>query len=69
MSFGENLRKYRLKKNMSQIELGKAIGVSDRMIQKYEAGVSIPKIDVVAKCVRVLRVTYDDLLGSFKPRM
>ena len=43
MNFGEKVRELREAKGLSQVELGRLIGVSYRTVQSYEAGKSYPK--------------------------
>ena len=43
MNFGEKVRELREAKGLSQVELGRLIGVSYRTVQPYEAGKSYPK--------------------------
>lgn len=43
MNFGEKVKELREAKGLSQVELGKRIGVSYRTVQSYEAGKSYPK--------------------------
>ena len=43
MSFGENLKKLRKAKGLSQLELGKLFGLSDRTIGHFEANERFPK--------------------------
>jgi transcriptional regulator with XRE-family HTH domain len=43
--FGERLRIARQAARLSQADLGKAIGVSDRAISSYEKGRTVPPID------------------------
>ena len=60
MTLGEKIRKYRSLKNMTQKELGLAIGFSgataDSRIRKYERDVMAPKQDIRAKLAEVLDV-------------
>ena len=43
MNFGEKVKELREAKGLSQVELGRLIGVSYRTVQSYEAGKSYPK--------------------------
>ena len=60
-----NLKEYRLKKNMTQLELSERSGVSPRMIQYYEQGVKdINKAQglTLQALAQVLGCTMEDLL-------
>lgn len=61
-----NMKIARIKKGLSQIELGDKIGVSNRMISQYESGYSTPGVDTLVKIADVLEVTVDYLLGREK---
>lgn len=43
MNFGEKVKELRKQQNLSQQALAKAINVSTRTVQNYEAGISYPK--------------------------
>lgn len=43
MTFSEKIKSARAAKNMSQRDLAKATGISERTIQNYELGASMPK--------------------------
>lgn len=44
MNIGENLRKMRLNRGMSQEELGNAVGMTKSMISQYENGRKYPTL-------------------------
>lgn len=60
--FGEYLRTIREEKDMSQFQLGKLVGVSDKAVSKWENGISKPKANIVLKLSEVLDVSADTLL-------
>lgn len=43
MKFGENLKKLRKSKKLSQESLAEKIGVSRQSVSKWECGLSFPK--------------------------
>ncbi len=62
MTFGEKLRTYRLKKNMTQQELAKAVGLGLNTISNYEKGKTYPQNrEVYAKLAQVLGIDADFL--------
>jgi transcriptional regulator with XRE-family HTH domain len=62
-SIGENIRKYRLKKNMSQDRLSKLADVAFHTIVKIESGETPnPTIETVRKIAVALGVSIDDLM-------
>jgi len=59
---GENIRKYRLLKQMSMQELGDAINKSKAAIFKYEKGTSSIDIEVLLQIADALNIGYEQLL-------
>lgn len=64
MTLGEHITKLRKKKELSQAELGKAVGTSGDIIGKYERDEVKPSIEVVIKIADVLGVSIDFLVGN-----
>lgn len=66
--FGKRLAEIRQGRGMTQTELGKAVGVSKRVIAYYEQDDSQPPGAMLVELARVLRVTTDQLLGVKAPK-
>lgn len=65
MLFGDRLKKLREDKGLIQAELGKLIGVSDRVVGYYEANDRFPKKpETLQKISEVFNVSVDYLLGT-----
>jgi len=65
MFFGEKLQLERVKAGLTQKELADKTGLTDRTIQNYESGRSIPKrISSVQEIAKVLGVKSEYLLGE-----
>ncbi len=65
MLFGDRLRKLREDAGMTQVELGKKVGVSERVIGYYESNDRFPrKQETLQKISEVFNVTVDFLVGS-----
>ena len=65
MDFSEKIRKARMAKEMSQKELAKATGLSERTIQNYELGSRLPKSrDTYVKLAEALDISTDMLLDD-----
>ena len=62
MGFKENLKRLRQEHGMTQLQLGNAVGVYDRTIQKYETGQMVPKTEVAIKLAKVLEVSIEQLM-------
>lgn len=62
-TIGENIRKYRLQKDMSQDRLSKLADVAFHTIVKIESGETPnPTIETVRKIASALGVSIDDLM-------
>src|SRR5580698_1891742 len=64
MTLGEHITVLRKRKNISQGELGKAIGTSGDIIGRYERDEVNPSIEVVIKIADQLEVSIDYLVGK-----
>lgn len=62
--FGDNLKKARKHKGMTQKELAKQLGISDNGISNWEKGVSRPDIDQVARLCSILGINPNELITS-----
>ncbi len=60
---GEQIAFYRKRKRMTQEQLGEALGVTNRTVSKWEAGVSSPGIDLVPALASALGISLDSLFG------
>ena len=65
--FGDNLKKVRKEKGISQEALAEKINVVRQTISKWENGLSIPDGDMLIKLSQVLEVSVETLLGSEVP--
>ena len=64
MKFSERLKHFRESKGLTQAQLAELSGISTRMIQKYEGGVSRPRYDATEKLAAALEVPVGELMGS-----
>ena len=62
MSFGDNLKKIRADKDISQGDLAKMIDVHATHISRYERNLTSPTIDVAKKIADALEVSTDSLI-------
>ncbi len=63
--FGERLYTTRKSRGISQTELGKQVGISQRMISHYEGSPpDAPPVSTITKIAEVLGVTVSYLLGE-----
>ena len=61
--FGLRLMTLRKAHNMSQVQLAKAAGTTQRAISYYETGLGFPPAPLVARLARALKISADELLG------
>ena len=63
MSFGDNLSVIRKKKELSQSQLAKKVGIISITIGRYERNEIKPSIDIASKIASALDVSLDYLVG------
>lgn len=64
MGVGNNIRKFRKEKLLTQKELSKLSGVHEVQIARYELGSLNPKLETLKKIAAALEVPYTDLLND-----
>lgn len=62
MNIGNNIRKLREAKQITQEQLGKLLNVSHQAVSKWENGIALPDVLLLPKLGQVLEVLVDDLL-------
>lgn len=65
--FSENLKLQRQKKNLSQEDLGKLIGVSGVTIMRYEKGTRQPKLETIKEIANALKIPVANLIDINSP--
>ncbi len=63
MTVGQNIKRLRKEKGLTQKQLGDKCGLADSAIRKYELGGANPKIETLDKIASVLETTTDELRG------
>ena len=66
MEFKSSLKKYRVDNKLTQDDLGKKLGLSGKVISKWESGYSMPDIDNIKKLCEIFDCEYADLIGPEK---
>lgn len=65
---GYRLKALRVSKNMSRLEMGEAVGLSEQAIRKYEKGERLPAITCVIQYSEYFGISTDYiLLGQLAP--
>lgn len=65
-TFGQRLANLRKSRGLTQTDLGKLIGVSQRVIGYYETETERPPADKLIPLAEALKISIDELLG-YKP--
>ncbi len=61
-SFGNFLHELRVRRGLTQYQLGALVGVSDKAVSKWESGSSKPQSNILYKLSEVLGISVDELL-------
>ena len=64
MKLGEKITKLKKLKNLSQVALAEATGISRDAISKYERGDSVPSVDYAKRIADALGVSLDYLMSD-----
>lgn len=59
---GENLKKIRTKKNITQTELAKTLGVDKSFVSNIENGKTNPTLSTIANMAEALQISTSELL-------
>ena len=63
MTFGERVKELRLKKGLSQRELGERVGgITQQTIAQYEKSENYPKLETIRRIAKALDVPFDNLV-------
>ncbi len=68
-SFGPRLTAIRKARGLTQVDLAKAAGSTQRAISYYENDDGIPRASAVIALAKVLKVSADELLGRKPPKI
>lgn len=63
MNLGENIRRARLSRGLTQGALAEALGVSDRAVSRWETGAASPDVTLLTRLALTLGTSADALLG------
>lgn len=60
--FGDNVKKIRVEKNISQQELADLVGIHSTHVSRYERNMAQPSVEIAKKMAEALNVTVDTLI-------
>lgn len=63
-SIGEKIKELRLEKGISQMQLGKLIGVSQKAVDYWERSVNEPKASYIIALVKAFGISYDEFFEN-----
>ena len=61
-TLGDNIRKYRIIKHMTQLDLAKLLNVSDKTVSSWETGEKIPRMGNIEKIANCFGLNKTDLI-------
>ena len=64
MKFGDNLRKLRRQKRLSQEELAEKVGVSRQSVSKWETGEAYPEMNNILELCKIFQCKINDLVND-----
>lgn len=64
MTIGNKIKELRLEKGLSQMQLAKLIGVSQKAIDYWERDVNEPRASFVVSLVKVFEISYDEFFNE-----
>ena len=59
--FSQNLKRFRIAKNMTQEQAAEALGVSTQTVSRWECNTTLPDVTILPKIAALYCVTIDDL--------
>lgn len=67
MSIAENIKGIRLEHGLSQAELGKIAGVSDKAVSTWELGIKVPRMGAVEKMANYFGIAKSVIVDDVQP--
>ena len=64
MKLGERIKELRIEKSLSQMQLAKIVGVSQKAIDYWERSVNEPKASYVIALVKAFDVSFDEFFAD-----
>lgn len=66
MKLGAKIKELRLERSLSQAQLAKIIGVSQKAIDYWERNINEPKASYIIALVKFFEISYDDFFADIK---
>ena len=69
MDIGKNIKKMREERNLTQADLGKIAGVSDKAVSTWENGVAWPRLEAINRMADYFGIRAIDIIGGSESDM
>ena len=66
MKIGERIKELRIETGLSQMQLAKLIGVSQKAIDYWERSVNEPKASYIIALVHTFHITFDEFFADLE---
>ena len=66
MSIGEKIKELRNDKGLSQMQLAKCIGVSQKAVDYWERNINEPRASYIIALVNVFEISFDEFFFDIK---
>ncbi len=67
MSIGENIKRLRGEKNITQYQLAESVGVSQSLIAQFERGSKVPNMLMGKEIAKALKCNFESLYADNQP--
>ena len=64
MRIGEKIKELRIEKGFSQMQLAKAVGVSQKAVDYWERNINEPKACYIIALVKVFEISFDEFFNE-----
>ena len=66
MKLGQRIKELRIEKELSQMQLAKAVGVSQKAVDYWERNVNEPKSSYIIALVNIFEISFDEFFADIK---
>ncbi len=64
MKIGTKIKELRIEKELSQRELAKLVGVSQKAVDYWERNVNEPKASYIIALIKIFEITFDEFFSD-----
>ena len=66
MKLGQRIKELRIEKGLTQMQLAKAVGVSQKAVDYWERNVNEPKSSYIIALVNIFEISFDEFFADVK---